>query len=56
MEELNFASVKISELQKLIDKEKTKSFEHFKMLTSTLRSVLFTLQMFIVITFCSCCF
>jgi len=35
MDELNMAGVKISEVQDLINKERAKKYEHFKILTST---------------------
>ena len=55
IEELNLASVKISEVQEMIDKEQTKRSEHFKILTSTWGSVVLTILMFILIICCSCC-
>jgi hypothetical protein len=55
VEVLNLASVKINEIQELIDKEQTKKFEHFKMLTTTRGSVVLTIVMFIVSICCSCC-
>ena len=42
VDELNLASVKISEIQELIDKEQAKKFEQFKILTTTWGSVILT--------------
>jgi hypothetical protein len=55
VEDLNLASVKISEIQNLIDKEQAKKVEHLKMLTATWGSVVLTIAVFIVIICCSCC-
>ena len=54
IEDLNLASVKISEIQEMIDKEQTKKFEHFKVLTTTWGSVMLTIIVFIVNICCSC--
>jgi hypothetical protein len=43
VEELNIASVKINESQDLINKEKPKRFDHFKILSTTWGSVLLTI-------------
>jgi hypothetical protein len=56
LEDLNLASVKISEIQNLIDKEQTKKFEHFKVLTTTWGSVLLIIILFIISICCSGCF
>jgi hypothetical protein len=56
VEDLNLASIKVSEVQELIDKEKAKKFEHFKVLTTTWGSVILNITVFIVSICCSCCF
>jgi hypothetical protein len=53
VEDLNLASVKINDIQKLINKEQTKRFEHFKVLSTTLG---ITIVILIICTCCSCCF
>jgi hypothetical protein len=55
MDELNLASVKVSEVQYLIDKEEAKRFEHFKVLTSKWGSVVATILILIIGICCSCC-
>jgi hypothetical protein len=55
VDELNIAGVKISEVQELIEKEKAKKVEYFKLLTSTWGSILLTIVTFIVCICCSCC-
>jgi hypothetical protein len=56
VEDLNLASVKISEVQEMIDKEQTKTFEYFKILTTTWGNILLTIIVFIVSICFSCCF
>jgi hypothetical protein len=48
MDELNLASVKVSEVQDLMNKEQAKRFEHFKVLTSTRGSVIATILILII--------
>ena len=56
VEDLNLASVKIDELQGMIDKEQRKQFEHFKVFATAWGSVVSTIVTLIVIICCSCCF
>jgi len=56
VEDLKLASVKIDELQGMIDKEQRKQFEHFKVFATAWRSVVLTIVTLIVIICCSCCF
>jgi hypothetical protein len=55
VDNLNLASMKISEVQDLIDKEQNKRFEHLKALTSTWGSVALTIVLMMSIVCCSCC-
>jgi len=55
VEDLNLASVKISEIQELIDKEQTKKFEPFMVLAATWGSVVLSIVLFIVSICCSYC-
>jgi hypothetical protein len=55
IEDLNLASVKIDEIQDLIDKEQTKRYERFKVLSTTWGTVVLTIVLFIVSICCSCC-
>ena len=52
---LPLSSIKVSEIQELLDKEQAKKFEHFKVLTTTWGSVILTITVFIVSICCSCC-
>jgi hypothetical protein len=56
VEDLNLASLKISKIQEMIDKEQAKKFVHFKILTTTWGSIMLTIIVFIVRIFCYCCF
>ena len=56
VEDLNLASIKISEIQEMIDKEQTKKSEHFKILTTMWGSVVLTIIVFLLSICCSCCF
>jgi len=51
VEDLKIASVKIDEIQELINAEKAKQYEHFKMLTTTWG----TIVIFVMCICCSCC-
>jgi hypothetical protein len=55
VEDLNLASVKINEIQDLIDREQTKRFELFKVLSTTWGTVVLTIVLFSVSICCSCC-
>ena len=55
VEDLNLASVKINEIQDLVNKEQTKRFEHFKVLSTTWGTVVLTIALFSVCICCSCC-
>jgi hypothetical protein len=55
IEDLNMASVKIDEVQKLIDAEKAKRYEHFQVLTATWGTVVITIVLIIICICCSCC-
>jgi len=55
MEDLKIAIVKIDEIQELINAEKAKQYEHFKMLTSTRGTIVLTIVIFVTCICCSCC-
>jgi hypothetical protein len=55
VEDLKIASVKIDEIQELINAEKTKRYEHLKMLTTTWATVVITTVIFVTCICCSCC-
>ena len=55
VEDLKIARVKIDEIQELINAEKAKQYEHFKMLTSTWGTVIITIVIFVTCICCSCC-
>ena len=55
LEDLKIASVKIDEIQQLINAENTKQYEHFKMLTTTWATVVITILIFVTCICCSCC-
>jgi hypothetical protein len=56
IEDLNMASVKIDEVQKLIDAEKAKRYEHFQVLTATWGTVVITIVIIVTCICCACCF
>jgi hypothetical protein len=55
VEDLNVASVKIKEIQDLINQEQTRKWEHLTMLSSTWGSVVLTITIAITVLCCSCC-
>ena len=55
VEDLKLASVKIDEFQELINAEKAKKYEHFKILTTTWGTIVITIVIFITCICCSCC-
>jgi len=55
VEDLKIASVKIDEIQELINAENTKRYEHFKMLTTTWGTVAITNVIFVTCICCSYC-
>jgi hypothetical protein len=55
IEYLNMANVKIEEVQKLIDAEKAKRYEHFQALNATWGAVVITIVVIITYICCSCC-
>jgi hypothetical protein len=55
VEDLNLASAKVNEIQELIEREKAKRFEHFKVLSATCGTVVLTIVSFILCICCSCC-
>ena len=55
VEDLNLASIKIDEIQDLIDKEQAKRFEHFKVVSTTWGTVILTIILFSICICCSCC-
>jgi len=55
IEDLNMASVKIDEVQKLIDAERDKRYENFQVLTATCGTVVITTVILITCICCSCC-
>jgi len=55
VDDLKIASVKTDEIQELINVEKTKRYEHFKMLTTTWGTVVITIVIFVTCICCSCC-
>ena len=55
VEDLNVASVKIKEIQDLINQEQTRKFEHLTILSSTWGSVVLTIVIAIILLCCSCC-
>ena len=55
MEDLKIASVKIDEIQELINTEKAKQYEHFKILTTTWGTIVLTIVIFVTCICCSCC-
>jgi hypothetical protein len=54
--DLHIASVKIDEIQNLINQEQSKRSEQLKMLSATWGSVIMTVVIFIISICCSCCF
>ena len=54
-EDLNVASVKIKEIQDLINQEQTRRFEHLTILSSTWGSVVLTIVITLILLCCSCC-
>jgi hypothetical protein len=54
VEDLNLASIKISEVQQMIEKEQARKSENFKVLATTWGSVVLTIIVLIVIICCSC--
>ena len=55
VEDLKIASVKIDEIQELINAEKAKQYEHFKILTATWGTTVITIVIFVTCICCSCC-
>jgi len=55
VEDLRIVSVKIDEIQDLINAEKAKEYEHFKILTTTWGTVVITIVLFITCPCCACC-
>ena len=55
VEDLRFASVKIDEIQDLINAEKAKQYELFKILTTTWGTVIITIVLFLTCLCCACC-
>lgn len=55
VEDLKIASVKIDEIQDMIQEEEKKKFEHFSLSVTTWGSVMLTIVIFIVYICCSCC-
>jgi hypothetical protein len=55
VEDLKVASVKIKEIQDLINQEQTRKFEHLTILSSTWGSVVLTAAIATIILCCSCC-
>ena len=55
IEDLNIAGVKIDEVQKLIDAEKAKRYEHCQILTTTWGTVVISIIILITCICCSCC-
>ena len=55
VEHLNLASVKINEIQYLINKEQAKRFEHFKVMSTTWGTAVLTIALFSVYICCLCC-
>jgi hypothetical protein len=53
VEDLRIASVKIDEIQDLINTEKEKQYEHFKILTTTWVTVVITIVLFITYLCCA---
>jgi len=47
VEDLKLASVKIDEVQELINPERAKKYEHFKILTTTWATIVLTIVIFI---------
>ena len=55
VQDLKLASVKIDEVQELINAERAKKYEHFKILTTTWGTTVVTTVIFITCICCSCC-
>jgi hypothetical protein len=55
VEDLNVASVKTDEIQELINEEKAKQYEHFKILTTTWGTVVISIVIFVTCISCACC-
>ena len=55
IEDLNIAGVKIDEVQKLIDAEKAKRYEHFRILTTTWGTVVISIIILLTCMCCACC-
>jgi len=55
VEDLNLASVKISEVQELINQEQSKRYENFNVITNTWGSVILTIVTLILTMCFSCC-
>jgi hypothetical protein len=55
VEDLKIASVKIDEIQGLINEEKVKRYEHFQILTTTWGTIVITIVIFILCICFSCC-
>ena len=55
VEDLNIASVKIDEIQEMIQEEEKKKFERFSLSVTTWGSVMMTIVIFITCICCSCC-
>ena len=55
VEDLNIAGVKTEEVQKLIDAEKTKRYEHFQVLTTTWGTAVISIIIFVTCICCACC-
>jgi hypothetical protein len=54
-EDLNVATMKIDEIPELINAEKSKEYEHFKIITTTWGTVVISIVMFVTYICCDCC-
>ena len=55
VEDLKIASVKIDEIQELINAEKAKQYEHFKIFNTTWGTISLTIVILLTCICCSCC-